>query len=204
MRPKMLTELVTVAEACKALDRSPAALHNWIRDGLLAPKDTSGRAALYSLVDIVVVAKAKGASIENIAMRVPHALRPELDAALAAASGGSADDDDAVGGPDLAVEKALHERAKRLRAELVLDQMRGDLLPAETVRRVFLSVGAMIREKLLGIEVEAQTHLDDVGLTWLVEKMRSTMVRMETDAERLSAPLYEGSGDANDDEDVAE
>lgn len=184
VRSKMLTERVTIADAAQALDRTPAALHHWVRDGAFAPVDTSGRAALYSLLDIICTAKAKGASIENITMRVPAALKPELQRRLAEQEQGPESSGD-EGEIDYLAEKALHERAKRELAELRLAERRALMLDANRVRAAIGSAMVAIRERMLAIETRAHGQMDAGAHAWLAVELRDALSEAADNAERL-------------------
>ncbi len=71
-------------------------------------------------------------------------------------------------------EKALHERAKRMRAELVLGEMMGTFHRAEEVKRVMEQMLATVRARLLSIPTKvapkAIAYTDEASIQGIVEE----------------------------------
>jgi hypothetical protein len=185
-RTRYMPELLTAKQAAQEVGRSVATISTWASEGLIEEVDRQGPrgSSRFHCLAIVAAANAKGADIRVALDRLQPSIREEWDALPETESG----NEDV---PDLQEERALHERRKRELTEIKLAAARAELLPADTVRAVYGSVGAMVREKVMAIEISAVTHLDEHGLAWLREELRSVLTQIVRDAERMSEPLYE-------------
>ena len=187
---RYLPDLMTATEIADLLGRTKSWWSQLVSAGVVTPVDRAGPrgSARYRLVDAVLVGRERGCDMEAVELRVP----PSVMAVVNEESAPKTEEQEAWGDvPDLQEERALHERRKRELTKIKLAAARAELLPADTVRDVYGSVGAMVREKVMAIEISAVTHLDEHGLSWLREELRSVLTQIVRDAERMSEPLYE-------------
>lgn len=187
-RMRYMPELLTAKQAAQEVSRSVATISSWAADGLIEEIDRQGPrgSARYHCLAIIAAANSKGADIRVAVDRLQPSIRAEWDALP---EHEPTEDGDDV--PDLQAERALHERRKRELTEIKLAAARAELLPADVVRDVYGGVGAMVREKVMALEIAAVVHLDEHAMAWLREALRDVLREIVKDAERMSEPLYQ-------------
>lgn len=128
---------VTARQAARLVGKTVPTLHRWRKAGRFEVhhKDGSG-VAMYLTADILAAA-------ENKPRPGPKPRQPEPQATTA--------DGEPEPIPDINAEKALHEKAKRIKAELDLEQRAGALVSADAARRAWEHVAATVRDRVMGI-----------------------------------------------------
>ena len=127
---------VTAKQAARIVGRSVPTLHRWRKAGRfeIHHKDTSG-VAMYLTADIIAAA-------ENKPRPNPKPSQVETR---------TTDDTEPESIPDINAEKALHEKAKRIKAELDLEQRAGSLISAAEATRAWENVAAIVRDRVMGV-----------------------------------------------------
>jgi len=127
---------VTARQAAKLVERTVPTLHRWRKQGRFEIHHTDERGvAMYLTADIIAAAENKPR---------PGPKPRQFDPVVG-------DDGEPEPIPDINAERALHEKAKRIKAELDLEQRAGSLISAAEATRAWENVAAIVRDRVMGI-----------------------------------------------------
>lgn len=132
---------VTTKEAAAMCNVTTATIYNWRKAGKFGVhhKSESG-VNMYATAEILAASEGRERPELSAHRIAPDRTTPERL---------TPDDSDEV--PNLTDEKAKHERAKRIKAELELERVRGSLVAVDDARRHVQGVAVTVRERVMGV-----------------------------------------------------
>lgn len=131
---------VTAKQAASIVGKTQATIYNWRKRGHFDVHHTDEKGRAMYVLDLVLAA-AEGKPRPT----VEHGDDGEIEVTQAAAAA----EPERI--PDINAERALHEKAKRIKAELDLEQRAGSLVSTDAATRAWENVAAVVRDRVMGI-----------------------------------------------------